>query len=197
MASPAFAVWLVSGCYHFGQHGMGYLFLIAAGWAAYGIYRLLHTGRETQRYLVEGPREAPLQTEHLTPPLARLAHETRILRVSLEAPVRQIRELLVDDIDSARNEDLESFDIMLLNVSRQLGDWLRTIDHLPANDAASLQDLALGPEPIRSALVREGWTFDRKHLRGPGGTMDQRISHIIAELQRFETQLQSTRRVYR
>jgi hypothetical protein len=176
---------------------MGYLFLIAAGWAVYGIYRMVRTGRESQRYLVEGPREAPLHTDHLTPPLARLAHETRILRVSLEAPVREIQELLIGDLDSARNEDLEGFDNMLLNISRQLGEWLRVIDQLPATDAASLQDLGLSPEPIREVLIREGWSFDRKHLRGPGGSMDRRISQVMAELQRFETQLQATRRVYR
>lgn len=176
---------------------MGYLFLIAAGWAAYGIYRLLRTGRESQRYLVEGPREAPLQTEHLTPSLARLAHDTRLLRVSLEAPVRQIRELMVGDLDSARNEDLDGFDNMLMNLSRQLGDWLRVIDELPATDAASLQDLGLSAEPVRNALMREGWTFDRQHLRGPGGPMDRRISQVMAELQRFETLLQAPRRVYR
>ena len=176
---------------------MGYLFLIAAGWLAYGIFRLLLTGRESQRYLVESPRETPLQTGHLTPPLARLAHDTRILRVSLEAPVRQIREYLVGDLDAARNEDLEAFDNMLLNASRQIGDWLHMVDQLPANDAASLQDLGLSPEPIREVLVREGWSFDRKHLRGPGGTMDVRFGRVMAELQRFELQLQTSRRVYR
>jgi hypothetical protein len=176
---------------------LGYLFLVAAGWAAYGIYRMLRTGRESQRYLVESPREAPLQTEHLSPPLARLAHETRLLRVSLEAPVRHIRELLVGDLDSARNEDLEGFDNMLMNVSRQLGEWLRVVDELPATDAASLQDLGLSAEPVRSALIREGWTYDRKHLRGPGGTMDKRIAAVIAELLRFETMLQAQRRLYR
>jgi hypothetical protein len=176
---------------------MGYLFLIAAGWVAYGIYRMLRTTRESQRYLVESPREAPLHTEHLSPPLARLAHDTRLLRISLEAPVRQVRELLVGDLDSARNEDLDGFDNMLMGMSRQLGEWLRTVDQLPATDAGVLHDLGLSPEPVRSALIREGWTFDRKHLRGPGGPMGQRISQVIAELQRFETQLQATRRLYR
>lgn len=175
---------------------MGYLFLIAAGWAAYGIYRMLHTGRESRRYL-EGPRETPLQTGHLSPPLARLAQDTRLLRVSLEAPVRQVREVLVGDLDSARNEDLSAFDNMLMTMSRQLGDWLRVVDELPATDATALQDLGLSPEPVRNALIREGWTFDRKHLRGPGGAMDQRISQVIAELLRFETLLQAPRRVYR
>jgi hypothetical protein len=176
---------------------MGYLFLIVAGWAAYGIYRMLRTGRESQRYLVEGPREAPLQTEHLTPSLARLAQDTRLLRVSLEAPVRQIREQLVGDLDSARNEDLEGFDNMLMNVSRQLGDWVRMVEQLPATDATWLQDLGLSAEPVRDALMREGWTFDRRHLRGPGGSMDKRLSLVIADLQRFETLLQAPRRVYR
>jgi hypothetical protein len=176
---------------------MGYLFLIAAGWAAYGIYRMLRSGRESQRYLIEGREEAPLQTEHLSPPLARLARDTRLLRISLEAPVRQVRELRVGDLDAASSEDLEGFDNMLMNISRQLGDWLSTVDHLPATDAASLQDLGLSGEPIRNVLIREGWTFDRRHLKGPGGPLDQRISQVIAELQRFETQLQATRRVYR
>jgi hypothetical protein len=176
---------------------MGYLFLIAAGWAAYGIYRMLRSGRETRLYLTEGRDEAPLQLDHLTPPLARLAHDTRLLRISLEAPVRQVRELRIGDLESASTEDLDSFDNMLMSISRQLGDWLQGVDQLPATDAASLQDLGLSSEPVRNALIREGWTFDRKHLRGPGGPLDQRISQVIAELKRFETQLQTTRRLYR
>lgn len=176
---------------------MGYLFLIVAGWAAYGIYRMVRTGRESQRYLIESRDEAPLQLEHLSPPLARLARDTRLLRISLEAPVRQIRELLIGDLDTASSEDLDGFDNMLMNASRQLGEWLQTVDRLPATDAASLQDLGLSGEPIRAALIREGWSFDRKHMRGPGGPMDHRLQQIIAELLRFETQLQATRRVYR
>lgn len=176
---------------------MGYLFLIAAGWTAYGIYRMLQSGRETRRYLDEGRHDPPLQLDHLTPPLARLAHDTRLLRISLEAPVRQVRELRVGDLESASSEDLDAFDNMLMSISRQLGDWLHMVDQLPATDAASLQDLGLSSEPIRDTLIREGWTFDRRHLRGPGGPLDQRISQVIAELQRFETQLQITGRLYR
>ncbi len=176
---------------------MGYLFLIAAGWAAYGIFHMLRSGRENQRYLIAGRDEPPLRTEHLSPSLARLAEDTRLLRVSLDAPVRQVRELRVGDLDAASSEDLDGFDNMLLTISRQLGEWLSIVDQLPPTDAASLQDMGLSGEPIRTVLVREGWTFDRKHLRGPGGPLDQRISHVIAELQRFESQLQTSRRVYR
>lgn len=176
---------------------MGYLFLIVAGWAAYGIFRMVRTGRESQRYLIAGRDDPPLRTEHLSPPLARLAEDTRLLRVSLDAPVRQVRELRIGDLDAASSEDLEGFDNMLMTISRHLGEWLSIVDQLPPTDAASLQDLGLSAEPIRSVLIREGWTFDRKHLRGPGGPLDQRISQVISELQRFETQLQTSRRVYR
>lgn len=176
---------------------MGYLFLIVAGWATYGIFRMLRSGRESQRYLVESREDVPLQTDHLSPPLARLVRDTRLLRISLEAPVRQVRELIVGDFESATSEDLDAFDNMLMTVSRQLAEWLQTVDRLPETDGAMLQDRGLSGEPVRNALLREGWSFDRKHLRGPGGTLDQRIQQVIGELQRFETQLQASSRVYR
>jgi len=171
---------------------MGYLFLIVAGWAAYGIFRMLRTGAENQKYLAEGKAEAPLEVEHLSPPLARLAQDTRLIRISFEAPVQRIREMIIGDLDTTSTEDLDGFDNMLMSVSRQLGDWLQMVDRLPANEAASLRDLGLGPEPIRDALIREGWSFDRKNLRGPGGPMDQRLEQVLSELLRVETLLQQT-----
>ena len=100
-------------------------------------------------------------------------------------------------LDLVRLGGLITFDNMLMNVSRQLADWLQTVDRLPADEAATMQDLGLSPEPIRQALMREGWAFERKHLRGPNGSMDQRLGHVIAELRRVETQLQTHRRPYR
>ncbi len=176
---------------------MGYLFLIVAGWAAYGIFRMMRSGAESQRYLAEGRNEAPLHTEHLSPPLAALLRETRLLRISLEAPVRQVRELMIGDLDTASTEDLDGFDNMLMNISRQLGDWINMVERLPENDQATFADLGLSAAPIQQALIREGWSFDRKNLRGPGGAMDERIKKVIAELQRVETQMQTTRRLYR
>ena len=176
---------------------MGYLFLIVAGWAAYGIYRMLRSGAESQKYLEEARSETPLQVDHLSPPLARLARDTRLLRISLEAPVRQIREMLVGDLDTTSTEDLDGFDNMLMNLSRQLGDWITAVERLPPNEAATLQDLGVSAEPIRQTLIREGWSFDRKNLRTPQGTMDKRLEVVIAELLRVETMLQTTPRLYR
>ncbi|MEM7154752.1 MAG: hypothetical protein AAF799_18020 [Myxococcota bacterium] len=176
---------------------MGYLFLIVAGWATYGIFRMVRTGRESQRYLIESREEVPLQVEHLSRPLARLAEDTRLLRISLEAPVRQIRELLTGDLDTTSVEDLHGFDNMLINVTRQLNEWLQSVDRLPPTETATLQDLGLSSEPVRNALSQEGWSFDRRNVRGPGGSMDQRIQRIIGELHRVETQLQTPGRLYR
>lgn len=176
---------------------MGYLFLIIAGWSVYGIVRMTRAGKESRRYLVEGREEQPLQVEHLSPPLARLAQDTRLLRISLEAPVRQIREVLIGDLDTTSVEDLDGFDNMLMNISRQLAEWVQTVDRLPANEAAIMTDLGLSAEPVRHALMAEGWSFDRRHLRGPTGPMDQRLRHVVGELQRVELQLQTHRRPYR
>ena len=176
---------------------MGYLFLIVAGWAAYGIYRMMRSGRENQRYLAAARDEAPLQTEHLSPPMAALLQETRLLRISLEAPVRQVKEFIIGDLDTASTEDLDGFDNMLMNISRQLADWLHMVERLPEAEQATLADLGLSAEPIRQVLIREGWSFDRKNLRGPGGPMHKRIEYVIAELLRVESQMQTTRRVYR
>jgi hypothetical protein len=176
---------------------LGYLFLIVAGWAAYGIYRMMRSGRESQRYLAAAREEAPLHTEHLTPPLAALLQETRLLRISLEAPVRQVKELMIGDLDTASTEDLDGFDNMLMNISRQLADWVIMVERLPENDLATFHDLGLSGDAIRQVLIREGWSFDRKNLRGPGGPMHQRIEHVIAELRRVEQQMQTSRRVYR
>lgn len=176
---------------------MGYLFLVVAGWAAYGIFRMLRTGAENQKYLVESRNEAPLVVDHLSPPLAQLARDTRLLRISLEAPVFRVREMLVGDLDTASTEDLDSFDNMLMDLSRQLSDWTQMIDRLPPTDRATLQDLGLGPDAIRNTLIREGWSFDRKNLRGPGGPMDKRLEQVIAELHRTETMLQTQPRLYR
>ncbi|MCH9686967.1 MAG: hypothetical protein K0V04_36365 [Deltaproteobacteria bacterium] len=176
---------------------MGYLFLIVAGWATYGLFRMVRDGNESRRYLAASAAEPPLKTGHLAPPLARLVADTRLLRISLEAPVLRVKELRAGDLDTASTEDLDAFDNMLMNLSRQIADWLHAVDRLPPAEKASMQDLGLGPEALRTALENEGWSFDRRNLRGPGKPMDERLQHVIMELHRVETMLQTTRRPYR
>ena len=117
--------------------------------------------------------------------------------VSGSGRLTSYQELMIGDLDTASTEDLDGFDNMLMNISRQLADWVNTVEKLPETDLATFQDLGLSGDSIRQVLIREGWSFDRKNLRGPGGPMHQRIEHVIAELLRVEQQMQTSRRVYR
>ncbi len=176
---------------------MGFFFLLVAAWALWGIYRMVQAHDRSRRYLEEAGREPPLQLSHLTEPLRSVLMDTRLLRVSLEAPLREIGEFVAGNID--RNaEDVEGFDSMLMDVSRQLADWVLVIDRLPESARDRLSDMGLESESIRNALAREGWAFERKNvLRDGEPTMDVRLRNILAELVKFEQKLQLPPSPYR
>jgi hypothetical protein len=176
----------------------GVFFLFVAGWAAYGIYYVLRTSKRNERYLAAAKDEQPLQLEHLTGGLRRLAQDTRLLRVSLEAPIRDIADFRTGDFHQSAAEDLDGFDNMLLDVSRQLGDWVRTVERLPEQDRDRLGDMGLSVGPIQRAIEIEGGAFERRFVLRPGHPpMDQRLRSIVAELRRFEDSLQVAPRLYR
>jgi hypothetical protein len=176
----------------------GVFFLFVAGWAAYGIYYLLRSSKRNQQYLASAKEEQPLQLEHLTGGLRQLAQDTRLLRVSLEAPIRDIADFRTGDFHQSASEDLDGFDNMLLDVSRQLGDWVRTVERLPDADRTRLEDMGLSAVPIERAIATEGGAFERRFVLRPGQPpMDQRLRNVVAELRRFEDALQVAPRVYR
>ena len=176
----------------------GVFFLFVAGWAAYGIYYLLRTSKRNQRYLAAAKDDAPMQLDHLSASLRRLAQDTRLLRVSLEAPIRDIGDFRTGDFHQAAGEDLEGFDNMLMNVSRQLSDWITSVGRLPETDRHYLDDIGLSTAAVRRALDSEGGAFERRFvLRQGQPPMDKRLKGISAELQRFEDGLQVLPRVYR
>lgn len=176
----------------------GFFFLFVAAWATYGIYYMLRANRRSQQYLEGGAAEAPLQLDHLSGQLRRLAEDTRLLRISLEAPIRDVNDLRIGDFHQTAGEDMESFDNMLMNVSRMLADWVRGVETLPEPDLNRLGDLGLTPDAVRSALSFEGGAFERRNLNRAGAPpLDERLRAISRELARFETNLQATQRVYR
>jgi hypothetical protein len=176
---------------------MGYFFLVVAALAGLGLYRVSKSSNKSLRYLEEAAHEPPLQLAHLSGPLARLVEDTRFLRISLESPVRAVREYIDGDFD-ATAEDADGFDTMLLNVSRQLADWLATADALPEGDRARMQDLGADPAAIRAALYAEGGAFERRNLRVAGlARMDTRLQNVLGELFRIEACLQVSSSVYR
>lgn len=171
---------------------LGIFFLFIAGLAGFGLYHTLRSSERSRRYLAESPQDAPLRIEHLSPGLRKLAQDTRLLRISLDAPIRDVQDYRHRDLHATASQDLEAFDAMLMDLSRQLGDWLHAVELLEPRDREVLADLGLSVEPIRVAFDFEGGAFERRHMMRPGAPpMDKRLRQIVAELGRIETGLQA------
>jgi hypothetical protein len=192
---------------------MGFLFLFVAATGAYGLFRMLREHTEHKRYLTSGSEDAQPVLDHLSPQLRGLVIDARLLRIALEAPLVRVDELIGSPVSRALRErsgrprasyhasdaqDLEEFDLMLLDVSRQLADWVAVVDRLPEADRLRLVDAGLDPEHVRKALVAEGGAFERGNLRPAGRpAMDERLARIVDELGRVEHALQLGPRGYR
>lgn len=169
----------------------------------FGFYRLRRAEAAAQRYLEAG-QEAPMQLSHLSERLARVASDTRLLRVTIEGTLHAVRESM--EIDLTRTEDdLANLDAALLDLTREVGLWLAMIDGLPAHDREHLESLGAGPEGVRGVLKAENWAFERPPPPGleaaaPARTrpgLDLRIEGLIRELGRVESALQGQGHVYR
>jgi len=162
----------------------------------YGFVRLRRADEAARRYLESG-QDKPLQLAHLSDTLARVARETRTLRIWLESPLQAVRDHLAADL-TRTDEDVEAFDGLLLDASREIGLWLAMIDGLPAHERQELEQLGAGAGAVRGAMEAENGAFERAHLKAPGRpAMDQRIEAILRELTRIETALQGQGHVYR
>jgi hypothetical protein len=176
---------------------VGYFFLFVAAWAAYGLYRMLRATEASRKYLEAAREEEPLRLGHLSPPLRRLVIDTRLLRISLEGPIRDILGHCEGDINRSA-DDAESFDNMLMNVSRQLADWVVVVDRLSEADRERLIDMGASADPIRRALDEEGWSFERRNLEPEGRPrMDVRLRRIAVALEKIERSLQLPPSPYR
>jgi Na+/phosphate symporter len=163
---------------------------------SFGFYRLLRAQQEARRYL-EGGSEAPLQLSHLSRALAMVARETRTLQISLESPLRAIREFMQTDL-TRTEDDLEAIDAALMEVTREIGEWLAMIDALPQHERSALESMGASAGRVRAAMEAEGWAFERSHLRRPGRPdLDIRLETLMRELGRVETALQVPPNPYR
>ncbi len=176
---------------------MGFFFLFVAAVTGYGIFRVVRSSERDRKYLTEAKDETPLVLDHLPIQLRKLLQDTRTLRISLEAPIRDVGEMRRGQLN-ATAEDLESFDTMLMNVSRAIADWLVVVDRLPDQHRAAMRDLGADADPIRGALEQEGYAFERKGLHKAGAPpLDERLRAVMTALAKVEAALQSSQRVYR
>lgn len=176
---------------------MGWVFVAIACAAAVGLFRIARSGADNRRYLEAGKNEAPLELDHLSAALGRFVSDTRLIRISLESSVRTIGQFIKGDLE-ATNDDRDGFDQMLLGVTRNLADWLATVDQLDESDRQRISDGGGNPAVVRSTLELEGWAFERRNLRMRGAPpMDVRLKAIMDELHKVETALQQRARIYR
>lgn len=172
-----------------------YLIGLAVLLSGFGYYRLKRAEEAARRYL-EG-REQPLQLAHLTEALARVARETRTLRISLESPLQAVREFGRTDLTRTEG-DLEGFDALMMDSTREVGQWLAMIDALAPHERQELEALGAGPETVRGILVASDWAFERAQIGASGKLpLDQRLEALLRELARIEAALQAQGRVYR
>lgn len=161
--------------------------------------------RRELRALAEGTYVAT-SLEHLTPSLARLVEETRVLRLALEEPLQAARAWLASDrspwlarVDMGDGSDLDradEVDVALVNARRAVWDWLAAIERLPEGDRAVLADLGLSEGTVRSALEAKG-AFRRTSAqpREESARIERMIAPLRASLERFETALAGSTRV--
>jgi hypothetical protein len=160
--------------------------------AGYGVHRILAERRKMERYLRESSGEPPLQLSHLPRSLQKLAEDCRLLRISLDGPIRTVQEYRCGDIHRAAGEDLDAFDNMLMDVTRQLTDWVNGLDSLDDFSSKQLTARGIDTHLVRNMLDDEGWSFERRNLyRAARPPLDQRLKMIADALVRFERGLET------
>ncbi len=101
-----------------------------------------------------------LNTRNLSPKLARLAQQTRIVRLTLETPLRRYSAPVLSDTPWGRRTRCDEYDNALIDARRALWDWMHAFKHLDTRDLTRLQELGLSLAPFRAVLYKRG-VFDR------------------------------------
>lgn len=155
--------------------------------------------RKELRALAEGTYTATT-LEHLSPPLARLVEETRVLRLALEEPLQAVRAWLASDrspwlarVDMSDGSDLDraaEVDVALVNARRAVWDWLAALDELPERDRELLVDLGLSAGTVRASLeARDGFRRISTLPRQESARIEQMIAPLRTALERYEATL--------
>ena len=157
----------------------------------------LNVRRELKALSEAGEVEAP---QHLSPTLARMLEETRMLRIALAEPLQAAQAWHAADaskilahVDIGDGSDLDrcdEVDMALVNARRAVWEWVTAVERLPDNDQRQLERLGLhtgmarGLLTERNALQRLSHTPRRELER-----IEQQLNPLVASLDRFETGL--------
>jgi len=157
----------------------------------------LNVRRELKALSEASEVEAP---QHLSPTLARMLEETRMLRIALAEPLQAAQAWHAADaskilahVDIGDGSDLDrcdEVDMALVNARRAVWEWVTAVERLPDNDQRQLERLGLhtgmarGLLTERNALQRLSHTPRRELER-----IEQQLNPLVASLDRFETGL--------
>ncbi|MCA9688569.1 MAG: hypothetical protein R3A51_03125 [Nannocystaceae bacterium] len=142
----------------------------------------------------DDPSIDALSTRHLSPKLANLAQQTRVVRLMLETPLRRYRPAVFSDTPWSRRKRCDEYDLALGDARRALWEWMHQFKHLEREDLHRLIEMGLSLAPFRSVLFKRG-VFERcddpweqvLYPRAPD--MDhvfRELHRTMYELKRFE-----------
>lgn len=129
---------------------------VAARWAVVHRRRLARD-REIQALSEETPVG---NLGHLSPRLAELAAQARVVRLLLATPLRRSHPPVLHETPWGRRSRCDQYDRALSEARRALWDWLLLFRKLGERDRLVLGDLGVTLTPFYSALFKPG-VFDR------------------------------------
>lgn len=143
--------------------------------------------------------------QHLSPTLARMVEDTRMLRIALSEPLQAVRAWHAADaspilaqVDLGDGSDLDrcdELDMALVNARRAVWDWCSAVEKLPEADQRLLESLGLSTG-IARGLLAERSAFQRisRAPRRELARIEAQLHPLVASLDRFEAGLmQATR----
>jgi len=129
---------------------------VAARWV---VLRRRRLARE--REILALSEEIPVgNPDHLSPPLARLATQARVVRLLLATPLCRYHPPVLRETPWGRRARVDQYDLALSDARRALWDWLLLFRGLGERDRYVLGGLGVSLTPFYSALFKPG-VFDR------------------------------------
>lgn len=105
--------------------------------------------------------DAPVgSAAHLSPSLAHVASQARMVRLMLATPLRRGEAPLLRETPWGRRARCDEYDLALGDARRALWEWLLLFRRLGERDCHVLTMLGVSVAPFYSALLRPG-VFDR------------------------------------
>lgn len=153
--------------------------------------------RRELRALASAGEATALALDHLSPNLARMVEDTRLLRIALVEPVQAARawhaadgnRLLahVDVGDGSDLDRLDEVDVALVNARRAVWDWVAAVESLPDSDQQFLATHGLTTGIARGVLTeKNGFQRTSGRPRQELERIEKLLLPLVASLERFE-----------